>query len=43
MFTDEGDQDSIGQTDGIKKLKAPKRINHKGETMLHLLAIKVNV
>ena len=25
----------------VKKLKTSKRVNHKGETILHLLAIKV--
>lgn len=43
-----GDQENIGNvrpTDNISKmlLKMPKRINHKGETMLHVLAIKVNI
>ena len=46
-----GDQeniDNVGPTDGgcsdiSKRFKTPKRINHKGETMLHVLAMKVNI
>ena len=46
-----GDRENIGNvgpTDSgcihiPKTLKTPKRINHKGETMLHVLAIKVNI
>ena len=47
-----GDQeniDNVGPADGgysdniSKRFKTPKRINHKGETMLHVLAMKVNI
>ena len=37
-----GPNDS-GCTHIPKMLKTPKRINHKGETMLHVLAIKVSI
>lgn len=39
------DQENMDNTSGCisKRLKTPKRINHKGETMLHVLAIKVNI
>ena len=34
---------NVGATDNIpRRFKMPKRINHKGETMLHVFAIKVN-
>jgi len=29
------------EREAVKKLKTPKRVNHKGETVLHMLAIKV--
>lgn len=41
--------DNVGPTDGecsdniSKRFKTPKRINHKGETMLHVLAMKGDV
>ena len=40
---DQGSNENMGHADSIKKLKAPRRINHKGETMLHVLAIKVTI
>lgn len=43
QLSDQKSSDSIGLSNISKQLKTPKRINHKGETMLHVLAIKVNI
>jgi len=44
LCQDPGGNDRLTEVESshvVKKLKTPKRVNHKGETILHLLAIKV--